>query len=169
MAYAFSFRLTNPWQAQASPSVSISVGSTVGGKGAVFAPIALHADVLTIPNDVAAVAGDAAPLYVRNGFVIRNIGHSSPFPGVLNTITVTVACNSILSEAAQPGLDASAAGSRITITGLTGSATADTASMPAKSPVPGTTSLIGGLPGKTGVGDDGVVKDVTVRVVPTSG
>lgn len=124
LTYTFSFRLTNPSTAQASPTATVSVGGSVA-----ISPSDMVGDIVTVLHSVSAIAGDARPLQIYNGFVLKRIGQETPFPGSFNSITVSLSCNTVLSEPAISGLDASLSASRITISGLTGTLTADTATL----------------------------------------
>jgi hypothetical protein len=75
-----------------------------------------------IPTIPGSVPGDARALQVRDlAFPVRNIGQSSPYTSDINTMTVTIATSVALSAC-----EAAA----ITLSGLTGTQTASTASMP---------------------------------------
>jgi hypothetical protein len=75
-----------------------------------------------IPNIKGSIIGDAQALRVRStSFLTRNIGQSSPYPSDVNTLTVTLVTSMALSAC-----DAAA----ITVSGLTGTQTASTVSMP---------------------------------------
>lgn len=108
--YAFEFDTRNPPYAMASPMVNISAsGSAI-----------IAATPMTKPGtSIHGVVEGADPLTVAIPmFTIRVIGQSTPVPAALNTLSVTLDATYNLAE-----------GSTVTIAGLTGSQTADTASL----------------------------------------
>jgi hypothetical protein len=113
----FSFIVANPSTPQPSPEMTWNIFSTLlqhAGR--------VHPDLDSVPAVACAQAGDSAPLKVRiSGMCIKLIAQSTPFPGALNTLTVSLASTGSLRGSET---------SRITITGLTGSQTADTATLP---------------------------------------
>ena len=108
--YAFGFNTRNPPHAMASPVVTISASGS-----ATIAPTAM-----TKPGTpIHGVVRGADPLTVAIPiFNIRAIGQSTPVPAAVNTLTVTLEATYNLEE-----------GSTVTISGLTGSQTADTAGL----------------------------------------
>ena len=91
----------NPDGSQRSPFVALFLGGAL-------AKVDKSRDLL--PITLGALAFDAMPLRVREpGLVVRNIGQSSPYPGEVNTLSVTLASNVDLLGAGA---------SQITIAGL---------------------------------------------------
>ena len=124
--YTFSFQVRNPDLGQPSPAVVISAIRVTGGRyspGVSLDRLAMNKDETTLLAGLKGVAvGDAAPLAVQNPvFLEKRIGQSSPWPcnacGIANLLTVTLSLNIVMSSIRD---------SRITITGLTGTQTADT-------------------------------------------
>jgi trimeric autotransporter adhesin len=113
-----TFSLTNPDSAQASPAVSVSAeiqdesGNSVGS----IASAAMD----TPGTALYGVANGADPLTVEEvpSFSLKSIQQSTPASGATNTLTVSLTADFDL-----------AMGSTVTITGLTGSQTADSASL----------------------------------------
>ncbi len=116
IVYKFSFGVVNPSSAQAPPSpITIEAGGSVA---ITLSPVT--ADIWSIPNVLGSNVGDATPLKVYSpAFVVKDMSQSSNSAGASNTITVTVATNADL-----------AAGSVITVSGLTGVQTASDAGLP---------------------------------------
>jgi trimeric autotransporter adhesin len=116
-----TFNLTNTDTAQVSPGVNVSAeikdgsGNSMGsiGSGAMTKP----------GTDLYGVDDGADPLtVVVPSFSLKSIQQSTPVSGATNTLTVSLTANFNL-----------ATGSTVTITGLTGSQTADSASLPVSS------------------------------------
>jgi len=108
----FSFSVTNPSTPQMPPTLSWSIVSTELMHSGNLEP-----DLDSVPAVACAEAGDSAPLSVRtSGVCIKEIAQSTPFPGALNTLTVSLAPTGYLRGSEN---------SKITITGLTGSQTDD--------------------------------------------
>jgi uncharacterized iron-regulated membrane protein len=115
------FELTNPDSAQASPAVSVSAEIQDGSGNSVGS---IASAEMTKPGwDLLGVAKGADPLtVVVPSFSLKSIQQSTPKSGATNTMTVSLTADFDL-----------AAGSTVTITGLTGSQTADSASLPVTS------------------------------------
>jgi len=127
--YKLSFKATNPWEPQESPRLWLTTS------GSVSAPSSgLQKDFQTVIADLGAVAGDAAPLKTIRGFVNqgKDIGQSTTAPGQRNTISVTLGSNIFLAYDSVSGLPPNAKFSKVTITGLTGSATPDSTNITIK-------------------------------------
>ena len=126
-SYLLQFQLRNPATGQQSPVPILAgvwpparpaspIDATLPGPWAI-SPVSMDADPNPPLNIPGARAGDAAPLRVYSpGFPVASIGQNAPFPGLANTITVTLSSNFNLSASA---------GSRVTLSGLVGSATPD--------------------------------------------
>jgi hypothetical protein len=109
-AYTFSFQITNPLTSMSSPMVNISASGSAS-----IAPTAM----MKPGTPIHGVVEGADPLTVAVPlFNIRAIGQSTPVPGAVNTITVTLEATYDMQE-----------GSSVTIAGLTGSQTADASSL----------------------------------------
>ena len=121
----FSFQLTNPSIGQLSPVPILSavwpvstgpvpIDSNSQGPWTIV-PQALIPDANPPPGIPGAISGDAAPLRVYSPFFpIASIGQSKPFYGSSNVISVTLSANCNLTVSA---------GSKITLSGLSGSST----------------------------------------------
>jgi len=108
----FSFTLDNPATPQQAPTVSFKVVSTV-----LMYAGPMEIDPELVPAIPGAAAGDAVPLKVWSSFMcMKAIAQSTPFPGALNTITVSLSPTASL---------AGSQNSKITIDGLLGAQTAD--------------------------------------------
>jgi hypothetical protein len=108
--YTFRFQITNPATAQLSPAISIAASGTATIASAAMAKpgTALYG----VPNG-------ADPLtVVVPSLSLKSIQQSTPVSGATNTLTVSLTANFNL-----------ATGSTVTITGLTQSQTADSASL----------------------------------------
>lgn len=116
-SYTFSFQVRNPSVAQASPTIRVSaVGSAPGGGSLIFSPAEVTRDPTQEPYGLR-----RSPLHVDTpAFVVKQMAQSTPYPGATNTITVTMVSNVDLL-----GDDTSA----VTLLGLTGAATVDSASL----------------------------------------
>jgi len=87
-----SFNLKNPVSSRNPASVSISAQSNVADRN--IEPLAMDYRLDLLLPIIGAQAGDARPLQINEKmFVIRKIGQSTPFPGAVNTLTVTLAAN----------------------------------------------------------------------------
>ena len=121
------FSLTNPAAAQASPPVNLSA-TIEDGAGNILGSIS----AVKVAKDQPAMFGiphGGDPLFVVvPAFLVKTIGQSTPVPSVNNTLTMTIATNFDLS-----------AGSKVTVSGLTGSQTADASTVTVRVPS-------GGLP-----------------------
>jgi len=112
-AYAVSFEVRNRGEQQESPSVSVSavIGSVYGPARSSIASSAMN----KTGRDALGVQRGADPLLVHvPGFVVRAVGQSNPLASASNKLTLTLA----------PDCDM-AAGSNVTVSGLTGTQTAD--------------------------------------------
>jgi cysteine-rich repeat protein len=92
--YTLSFNVTNQLQGQSSPTISINcVGIFIDW-------VQMDPDNSTIPPGLpATVLGDATPLKIYNpSFRLKNIGQSLPYPGVVNTIFITLSFNADLRQ-----------------------------------------------------------------------
>jgi hypothetical protein len=118
--YTFRFEITNPASATTSPTINIAASGTA----------AIASAAMTKPGTALhGVAHGADPLTVEvPSFSPKSIQQSTPMLGATNTLTVSLTANFNL-----------ATGSTVTITGLTGSQTADSASLTVSS----TSSLLG--------------------------
>jgi hypothetical protein len=118
--YTFKFVITNPASANTSPTINIQASGT--------ATIASAA--MTKPGTALyGVANGADPLTVQvPSFSVKSIQQSTPMSGATNTLTVSLTANFNL-----------ATGSKVTISGLTGSQTADSGSLTVSS----TSNLLG--------------------------
>jgi hypothetical protein len=118
--YTFRFQITNPESATASPTINIAASGT--------ATIASAA--MTKPGtELYGVANGADPLTVVVPiFSLKSIQQSNIMAGVPNTLRVSLTANFNLPT-----------GSKVTITGLTGSQTADTGNLAVSS----TSNLLG--------------------------
>ena len=108
--YTFGFTITNPTTKTTSPTINIAAsGSTLITSTAMAKPgTALYG-----------VANGSDPLEVLvPSFGVKSIEQSTPVSGATNTLTVTVIANYNLAD-----------GSTVTISGLTGSQTADNAAL----------------------------------------
>ena len=108
--YSFAFAVTNPSSAQSAPAIGIAASGTAS-----FA-----AASMTTPNsDLIGVTNGAKPLLiVVPTFSVKSIQQSTPVPGATNAMTVMLTANVNLQT-----------GSTVTITGLTSTQTADSASL----------------------------------------
>jgi hypothetical protein len=98
-SYSFTFELLNPPSPQSAPPVSISTGE--------IAPVRMHS-----PAVAGLAAGDQLPLkIVRPEITTLKIEQSTPRPGAMNTITVSMKTNAPI----QPNR-----GSSLTISGFHG-------------------------------------------------
>ena len=104
--YTFAFQVTNPSSAQSAQAISVAASGTQP-----FASAAMSSTGATLLG----VANGADPLLVVvPAFDVKSIQQSTPMAGLPNTITVTLTANCNLAD-----------GSTVTVTGLTGSQTAD--------------------------------------------
>ena len=108
--YTFKFQITNPTSATTSPTINITASGTA----------AIASAAMTKPGAALyGVANGADPLrVVVPSFSLKSIRQSTPGSGATNTLTVALTADFDL-----------AAGSTVTITGLTGSQTEDSASL----------------------------------------
>ena len=92
--YTLSFNVTNQLIGQNSPPISISCN------GILIEQVVMDADNHTVPPGLpATVVGDAAPLKIYTAaFLLKDIGQSTPFPGVNNTISITLSFNANLRK-----------------------------------------------------------------------
>jgi hypothetical protein len=122
----FSFQLTNPGVSQAAPTPILAgvwpaalappYDATADGAWLVL-PQAMEPDSSIPPGIPGAVPGDAAPLRVYSpGFAVATIGQAANSAGSINVVTLTIIPNFNITAAR---------GSRITLSGLLGSETAD--------------------------------------------
>lgn len=127
MDYEVTFVLTNPLSAQASPAVSVSA-EIQDGSGYIVGPVqSVALDKST--DTLYGVSLGSEPLnVVVPSFSLKYIQQSTSAPGATNTLTVSLTADFDLP-----------AGSTVTITGLTGSQTANSASLAVTS----TSSLLG--------------------------
>ena len=120
--YTFSFTVWNPTIPQYSPNIQIYSDGTLGGvpiiptsmsKDLVYVPV-LQGVCTGAPSGLCLLSpGDAAPLRVQApNFLMANIGQSTPYPGKMNAISVTLLANIPLQ-----------AGSSITLSNLAGAIT----------------------------------------------
>jgi len=122
-AYVFQFNLTNPRATQSSPAVSV---------GATIEAGQIDAEVVTVPmaklhGQRLGVANGTDPLEVIEPiFDVVHIEQSNPIWMVVNTLTVSLKSNCDLR-----------AGSTVTISGLTGTATRDVGSLAVIDPAGG--------------------------------
>jgi len=108
----FSFTLDNPATHQQAPTLSFTIVSTV-----LMYAGPMEIDRERVPAIPGAAAGDAVPLKVWSSFMcVKTISQSTPFPGALNTIAVSLSPTGTLTGAQN---------SKITIDGLLGAQTAD--------------------------------------------
>jgi len=88
----FSFALRNQAAPQASPAIFVSIGETF-----VPTPVMMDRDGESTPHSgetIDVAAGDAQPMSIwAIRFVEKKIGQSTPFPGCVNTLTVTLSFN----------------------------------------------------------------------------
>jgi hypothetical protein len=108
--YTFRFQITNPVSAQTSPATNIAASGTA----------AIASAAMTKPGTALyGVANGADPLtVVVPSFSLKSIQQSTPVSGATNTLTVSLTANFNL-----------AAGSTVTITGLTESQTANSGNL----------------------------------------
>ena len=125
--YEVTFVLTNPLSAQASPAVSVSA-EVQDGSGYVVGPIASVALAKSTGTLYGVSLGSEPLKVVVPSFSLKYIQQSTSTPGATNTLTVSLTADFQLP-----------AGSTVTITGLTGSQTANSASLAVTS----TSSLLG--------------------------
>ena len=112
--YTFSFPLVNVLASQASKASNLFFSSLIKSP--------ILKDFEYVPPAAGAQPGDSTPLrIIAPSFVVRKLGQSNPYPGASNVITVTLATNVDIS---------SSDGSRLTVHGLYGAATADTQALP---------------------------------------
>ena len=114
--YTFEWVLDNPYAYRPAPAyVRIAVSTS----GLSVPAVAMELDTTSVLAVAGAVAGDAAPLRVQApGLALAAIGQSTCVAGAANTITLTLAANVDLT---------SAAGTTVTVTGLLGAQTEDSA------------------------------------------
>ena len=121
----FAFQLTNPGVGQSPPAPILAAAWPSGGGPApsdamaagpwAVPPQAVDADGGAPASVPGAAPGDASPLRVYSpGFPVASVSQAGPGAGGLITVTLVPNCNI-----------AAAAGSRITVAGLVGSATPD--------------------------------------------
>jgi hypothetical protein len=93
----FSFELDNQAASQASPGISMSIGSMSIGSTFIPVPVAMARDGESLPESgevIDVAAGDAQPMKIwALRFVEKRIGQSTPFPACINTLTVTLRFN----------------------------------------------------------------------------
>jgi hypothetical protein len=114
--YTFAFTVTNPSTPQGAQTITITASGTS------LPSFAAAQGLMTSPGTpLLGVQNGYAPLLVVAAvpvFRVRTIGQSTPVAGATNTITVTLTAGSTLAP-----------GSTVTISGLTGSQTADATSL----------------------------------------
>ena len=111
------FDLVNPAVAQASPAVSIEADAAVDAHDVGREAMSKNGSALY------GVSNGADPLtVVVPEFLIKSIQQSTPVSSAINTLTITLIANYNLASR-----------SRVTISGLTGSMTSDSASLPVSS------------------------------------
>lgn len=116
----FTFAVTNSATEQLAPPISFSIYSTEMQHSGRMTP-----DENTILAISGAVAGDAAPLRVwAQTMTIKTIAQSTPFPGALNTITVSISSSVNFLGNYIPAL-----ADKVTIQGLIGVQTADSSTL----------------------------------------
>ena len=120
--YTISLVVSNPVVPQNSPAVMIQGDGSTGGVP--ISPVLVDKDLYSTPVLANGLCinftsvcnfsqGDAAPLRIQApSFFVSNIGQSTPYPGKMNTFTVTLLANIPLQ-----------AGSSITLSNLAGTAT----------------------------------------------
>lgn len=110
--YVITMLVRNPTTAQASPDISV-LGRGACSKGCSLGPQNMDKDSITLLPLTSSETGNAMPLLVQpSSFVVKQFGHSSPYPSALNTITGTLVSNRKV-----------AAGSRVRLLSLTGTQT----------------------------------------------
>jgi hypothetical protein len=125
--YVVTFVLTNKAEAQSSPAVSVSAAIQDGSGNSVGSIVS--GPMTKLGTDLYGVTDGADPLVVVvPSFSLKWIRQSTQVPGATNTLTVSLTANFNL-----------AAGSTVTITGLTGSQTATSSILPVTS----TSGLLG--------------------------
>ena len=87
--YTLSFTVTNQLQGQSSPPIFINC------VGIYIDTVAMDPDNASAPVGLpGTVVGDAAPLKIYSPlFSLKNIGQSTPYPAVVNTISITLSFN----------------------------------------------------------------------------
>ena len=106
--YVLSFQLQNGASAQGAPTVSLTAALPSGGLLPPIAMVPDYQDLLGVKN------GSRAMYIVVPYFSVRGIGQNNPLAWGINLITVTLQADCDLVK-----------GTNVTISGLTGTATAD--------------------------------------------
>eukprot|EP00960_Hanusia_phi_P065678 766180-Hanusia_phi.AAC.1 len=108
-AVTFSFTLVNGPSGQDAQDVYVYTA----GCEQDLAAERMEPDLITVLSVSGAKAGDASPMKIYNpGFILKEIGQATPYPGANNTITATIALNFEVPDLTQ---------SKLTIKGLLGS------------------------------------------------
>ena len=90
--YFFNFKLNNPTSGQMSPPVAIQ--ALYGDAKVLIGKSSMDRDNTTVLPVLLGRAGDALPLQIRTAaWITKIMGQSTPFPGALNTLTVTLLAN----------------------------------------------------------------------------
>jgi hypothetical protein len=91
-AYSFDFNISNPALGQNSPQVGIQ--GFFSDQESLIGKVWMDRDNTSVLPFFDSKIGDAMPLQIRtSSWILKRIGQSTPFPGALNTLTVTLSTN----------------------------------------------------------------------------